>query len=141
MHRKDKEIEQGQLKEYQRLSRPMRDSWESGDFWIAYAARNKFAFDAIYWEKIDRRFFGAVDCSVDDVWKHRLGLFNGEEKDEMENLVALKLREMKTRILAWDPDDYTLARLKVQEEMVISKEDPGLTDHLHRTTSSESPIV
>jgi len=35
-----------------------------------------------------------------------------EETNEMESLVALKLGEMKTRILAWDPDDYTLATMK-----------------------------
>ncbi|CAG8359274.1 unnamed protein product [Penicillium salamii] len=123
----DKMIEQGHLKEYQRLSKPIRDSWKSGDFWIAYAARNNFAFDAIYWEKIDRRFFGTVDCSIDDLWEHRLDLLNDKEKAEMESLVAQKPRDMETRILAWDPDDYTLARLNVREEIVIAKEDLGLS--------------
>jgi hypothetical protein len=50
IHREDEEIKKGRLKECQRLSSQMRKSWESGDFWIAYAARNNFAFDAIYWE-------------------------------------------------------------------------------------------
>ena len=37
----------------------------------------------------------------------------------MEQLVARKQKEMKTRILAWDPDEYTMAfsqQLKRQEE-------------------------
>ena len=41
------------------------------------------------------------------------------ERDEMEQLVARKLEEMKTRALAWDPDEYTLAfhqQLKEQRE-------------------------
>ncbi|CAG7942047.1 unnamed protein product [Penicillium salamii] len=130
-HREDKMVEQGQLKEYQRLSKPMHDSWKSGDFWITYAASNSFAFDSIYWEKIDRRFFGTVDCSTDDLWKYRLDLLGKEEKDEMENLVAQKLRDMETRILAWDPDDYTLARLNVQEETVNAKEDSPLSGKFH----------
>ena len=30
------------------LSTYMRDSWESGRFWLNYAARDNWAFDAIY---------------------------------------------------------------------------------------------
>lgn len=56
INREDEAIRKGQLNDNQRLSGPMRESWKSGDFWIAYAARNNFAFDAIYWQKIDRRF-------------------------------------------------------------------------------------
>ncbi|KAJ5617043.1 hypothetical protein N7537_002157 [Penicillium hordei] len=58
--REDEAISKGQLNSNQRLSGPMRESRKSGDFWIAYAARNNFAFDAIYWQKIDRRFFGST---------------------------------------------------------------------------------
>jgi aminoglycoside phosphotransferase (APT) family kinase protein len=57
-YQEDKAIEQGWLKSTQRLSGLMQESWESGDFWIAYAARNNFAFDLIYWHKIDQRFLG-----------------------------------------------------------------------------------
>jgi hypothetical protein len=31
-----------------------------GNFWIVYAALNSFAFDAIYWKKIDPLFFKAA---------------------------------------------------------------------------------
>jgi hypothetical protein len=42
-----------------------------------------------------------------------------KEKKEMELLVARKLKEMNTRILAWDPDEYTVAfrqQVKSREE-------------------------
>lgn len=132
IHHEDKQIKQGQLKQYQRLSIPMRDSWESGDFWISYAARINFAFDAIYWEKIDKRFFGAVEGHIDDVWKQRLNLLGDKELEEMENLVAAKLNNMESRVLAWDPDDYTLAVLESrtvsesQKEMSATEQKIGL---------------
>ncbi|KAJ5139022.1 uncharacterized protein N7515_003870 [Penicillium bovifimosum] len=96
--------------ESERLSSRMRHSWESGDFWIMYAARNNFAFDAIYWNKIDRRFFGSStsDDNICDVWKKRLHLLEPEEKEIMDKYVDLKLQENETRLLSWDPDQYTL---------------------------------
>lgn len=57
-------IERGLLAKEHRLSTYMRDSWESGDFWVNYAVRRSWAFDMIYWAKIDRRFFG--DGNLDD---------------------------------------------------------------------------
>ncbi|PLB43302.1 hypothetical protein P170DRAFT_419194 [Aspergillus steynii IBT 23096] len=119
----DKAIKQGQLAEEQRLSGPMRDSWESGDFWIVYAARNNFAFDAIFWEKIDGRFFGSSSCSVEDVWRERLYLLTGGEKEEMEELVALKVGEMGSRVLAWDPDEYTLSYIEKAKTDTLKEED------------------
>ncbi|KAF9889267.1 hypothetical protein FE257_007580 [Aspergillus nanangensis] len=66
----DEAIRAGQLMETQRLSGPMRDSWKSGDFWIMYAARNNFAFDSVYWGKIDQRFFGSTQSlDPDNAWK------------------------------------------------------------------------
>ncbi|KAK1146750.1 hypothetical protein N8T08_002511 [Aspergillus melleus] len=111
----DDAIEQGRMEENQRLSGPMRHSWESGDFWIAYAARNNFAFDAIYWENIYQRFFGTTDCDMDGIWRQRLDLLNDLEKCEMEDLVDRKTREMETRALAWDPSEYTLSRMNIAE--------------------------
>ena len=64
INREDKAIKKSQLKEDQRLSGPMQESWESGDFWIAYIARNNFAFDATYWQKIDSRFFGPTSVLI-----------------------------------------------------------------------------
>lgn len=102
----DTAIKQGRWGEDQRLFDPMRESWESGDFWIMYAASHSFAFDAIYWQKIDPRFFGPAE-NPEGAWKERLDLLDEKEKDEMELLVARKLKEMNTRILAWYPDEYT----------------------------------
>ncbi|KAF7716911.1 Uncharacterized protein PECH_000697 [Penicillium ucsense] len=98
------------LEESQRLSSRMRHSWESGDFWIMYAARNNFAFDSIYWNKIDQRFFGSSqsDDNVCEAWKKRLHLLEPEEQEIMDKYVELKLQENETRLLAWDPDQYTL---------------------------------
>jgi len=36
----------------------MLRSWTSGDFWIPCAGGKSWAFDAIFWTRIDRRFFG-----------------------------------------------------------------------------------
>ncbi|EKV06864.1 Aminoglycoside phosphotransferase [Penicillium digitatum] len=111
MNCEDEAIRKKQLAESQRLSGSMRRSWESGDFWIMYAARNNFAFDAIYWQKIDQRFFGPTACeSVDfcDIWKMRLDLLEPEEQEFMQKHVDLKLKEMEaSKILAWDPDENT----------------------------------
>lgn len=74
----DTAIQQGRLGEDQRLSSPMRKSWESGGFWIMYAALNSFAFDTIYWQKIDPRFFGPTD-NPEVAWKERLGLLDEKE--------------------------------------------------------------
>ncbi|KAJ5215220.1 uncharacterized protein N7498_001627 [Penicillium cinerascens] len=105
------------LEESQRLSSWMRHSWESGDFWIMYAARNNFAFDAIYWNKIDQRFFGSnkSDDNIYDVWKKRLRLLEPEEKEIMDKYVDLKLQENETRLLSWDPDPYTLEYMAKME--------------------------
>lgn len=59
----DAMIASGRLREDQRLSHKMRESWESSDFWIAYAARKSFAFDCVYWRRLDPLFFGT---EVDD---------------------------------------------------------------------------
>ena len=115
--REDEAISQGWLQDDQRLSGAMRESWESGDFWIAYAARCNFAFDVIYWQKIDQRFFGPTKGDDYDVaWKERIDLLGDKEKEGMEELVARKLEEMKTRVLAWEPDEYTLGHTDIKEK-------------------------
>ncbi|EAW11007.1 phosphotransferase family protein [Aspergillus clavatus NRRL 1] len=128
----DKAIEQGWLKNTQRLSGPMQDSWASGDFWIAYAARNNFAFDLIYWHRIDQRFFGPTSSPIDDVWKQRLDLLAPEETADIERFVAIKLEEMKTRVLAWDPDDYTkeLAEKGSEDSAAQGGENGGADDRV-----------
>ncbi|KAJ5704465.1 hypothetical protein N7447_004382 [Penicillium robsamsonii] len=115
--REDTEIQKGQIKENQRLSSYMQRSWDSGNFWIVYAALNSFAFDAIYWKKIDPLFFGAAQ-SPETAWKERLGLLGEKEIEEMEQLVVRKLEEKETRILKWDPDEYTVEAIAQAAEVV-----------------------
>lgn len=62
------------------------------------------AFDAIYWLKIDPRFFGSAG-NPETAWNERIELLDGAERDEMEALVTRKLEEMNTRVLEWDPDE------------------------------------
>lgn len=50
-------IEDGRLKESEISSTRMRESWESGCFWLTYAARRTWAFDAIYWKILDKKSF------------------------------------------------------------------------------------
>src|SRR3954447_18396191 len=91
-------IQQGRLAESQRLPTAMRRSWESGEFWIMYDAKNNIAFDAIYWQKIDERFFGSTksgDGEYCDNWKQRPHLLELEEQEFMEKRVDLKLNEME----------------------------------------------
>lgn len=86
---KDREqaaIDRGIMEESDRLSEYMLRSWESGDFWLNYAARKSWAFDMIYWAKIDRRFFGDGDLS------DRIELLTPEERAEMEGFVQMKLK-------------------------------------------------
>lgn len=101
--REDAAINQGILTEEQRLAENMRRSWESGDFWVNYAARRSWAFDLIYWEKIDKRFFG------NEGMEDRLKLLTREERDNMDGFIQRKLAEKEERTLidwtAMEPAD------------------------------------
>jgi hypothetical protein len=82
-----------------------------------------FAFDAIYWQKIDSRFFGPSRCfDTADAWKERLEYLDDEERGDLERLVVQKLEEMKSRGLAWDPDEYTLSLIDIAKKKEISEE-------------------
>ncbi|KAL4901175.1 hypothetical protein BDW74DRAFT_187830 [Aspergillus multicolor] len=100
-------IERGRLSEDQRLSGHMRRSWDTGDFWVAYAARKPFAFDFIFWKKLDTRFFGPGTISDEDRWTERIDLLDERGKEDMETLVKRKMEEAKERVLAWEPDEAT----------------------------------
>ncbi|TPX18765.1 uncharacterized protein E0L32_011514 [Thyridium curvatum] len=89
------------------LSQHMRESWETGRFWLNYAARKSWAFDAIFWNFLDERFFGTRDAEVPDeeLWKARIDLLSYEEQQAMEPLVKRKMQESEERILVeWEPD-------------------------------------
>lgn len=88
------------------LSAHMRESWETGRFWLNYAARKSWAFDSVFWTFLDERFFGARDLGVSDtdLWKTRLHLLSEEQQQMMEPFVKRKMDESRDRILVeWDP--------------------------------------
>ncbi|KAJ5939518.1 hypothetical protein N7466_002652 [Penicillium verhagenii] len=110
----DEAIRNKQLVESQRLSSRMRLSWESGSFWIMYAARNNFAFDKIYWEKIDQRFYGSTTHQTDNIcdnWRMRLHLLEPGEWEVIEGYVRSKLEEKQEekqeQKLTWNAGQYT----------------------------------
>lgn len=84
-----------------RLAAYMRESWRTGRFWLNYAARKSWAFDAIYWRYLDERFFGerGKDIPTEQLWKTRLSLLNQEERVAMEPFVQTKMEELKERVL------------------------------------------
>ncbi|UZP40467.1 hypothetical protein NXS19_008283 [Fusarium pseudograminearum] len=89
-----------------KLSAYMRESWSSGRFWLKYATRKSWAFDAIYWKFLDERFFGPRDeiNQEDSYWRARMHLLGEKGRQDMETFVVKKMDEIKERILVdWDP--------------------------------------
>jgi len=87
------------------LSAYMRESWETGRFWLNYAARRSWAFDTVYWKYLDEKFFGGRegDVPVGKLWRTRVHLLGEEEKAAMEPLVQTKMEEVQERVLVeWD---------------------------------------
>ncbi|TLD07305.1 hypothetical protein PgNI_10440 [Pyricularia grisea] len=85
------------------LSAYMRESWATGRFWLNYAARKSWAFDAIYWKYLDQNFFGKRDENIPmhELWKTRVHLLN-QERGAMD-MVQIKMEESKERVLVeWD---------------------------------------
>lgn len=110
----DTAIAYGALQEDQQLSCKMRESWANSDFWTVYAARKNFAFDCVFWKKLDPRFFGPdgqnTNTPPEDTWMKRFGLLDEHTRVAMESFVDKKMAETETRALAWDPDEYTLTQ-------------------------------
>lgn len=71
----------------------MAQSTENGIFWFCLAARKNFMFDDIYWEFLDRKYFG--QGSLED----RLALLSQEELDGLENLVSVKMQQASENVL------------------------------------------
>ncbi|KAL3420278.1 phosphotransferase [Phlyctema vagabunda] len=96
------------------LSTQMRASWETGRFWLNYAAKNSWAFDTIFWKYLDEKFFGTrEDVPEDDLWRTRVDLLTEGEKAAMEPFVEWKMNDKKERILVdWDSDE---ARQRLSE--------------------------
>lgn len=95
---KEKEAtERGTLRGDQILSGRMRRSWETGAFWVDYAARKSWAFDHIFFNRLDEKFFGKVEG---DWLVHRLPLLTEEQRHGMEPFVQSKMAQRADRKLA-----------------------------------------
>ncbi len=83
------------------LSAYMRESWETGRFWLNYAARKSWAFDTVFWKYLDERFFGERDKDIpaQELWKTRVQLLSQDERAAMEPFVHIKMEESKERVL------------------------------------------
>lgn len=107
------ELEKGVDLEGHHLRKPwsvyMRQSWETGRFWLNYAIRKGWAFDSIYWKILDERFFGErpKDTVKEGYWRSRMYLLTEKEREAMEPFVARKMSKLKERILVddWDEDE------------------------------------
>ncbi|KAH3969883.1 hypothetical protein HBH64_151780 [Parastagonospora nodorum] len=62
------------------LSVRMRESWASGRFWFNYGIRNSFDVDAVYWAALHKDGDGMLDEEI---------------REEMEDLVDLKMDQLK----------------------------------------------
>lgn len=88
------------------LSTYMRESWETGRFFLSYAARKSWAFDAMYWKYLDKKFFQPREhgTAKEDLWKTRIDLLTEAEREAMEPFVECKMAEKEDRrIVDWDP--------------------------------------
>ncbi|KAL2754155.1 hypothetical protein ACRALDRAFT_1056424 [Sodiomyces alcalophilus JCM 7366] len=78
------------------LSTYMRESWETGRFWLNYAARKSWAFDTIFWKYLDKRFFGdREDVPKHDLWKTRIHLLSEDEQRAMDPFVERRWRSQR----------------------------------------------
>lgn len=81
------------------LSQRMRDNWDSGDFWLFWAACNSYSFDPAYWKHIDERFHGLnISRGFFGRWRE----CKRSAVDEIERVVDIKLEEKKrNRLIPW----------------------------------------
>jgi aminoglycoside phosphotransferase (APT) family kinase protein len=90
------------------LSTYMRESWETGRFFLTYGARKSWVFDCMYWKFLDERFFGERESDVPkkDLWRTRVHLLSEEERMAMDSFVERKMNESKeARIVDWNSDE------------------------------------
>lgn len=81
-----RKIKDGSLLESQRLSIAMKNSLETGLFWICLASRHSSMFDEIYWSFIDPKYFGPF-TTIED----RLGLLSPAEREDIDSVVEQKM--------------------------------------------------
>ncbi|XWW93415.1 hypothetical protein V2A60_001348 [Cordyceps javanica] len=98
------------------LSEYMLDSWEKGRFWLNYAARKSWAFDAMYCKYLDERFFGERKqaSASEPFWKTRVDLLNRQEQLAMDAFVTMKMNDVQVRKLdSWAPGEARRHMAKV----------------------------
>lgn len=102
----DAEMAEGEHAHQLPLGAYMRESWETGRFWLSYAARKSAAFDFIYWNYLDERFFGVREAvAKHELWKTRIHLLSDGERNAMESFADTKMAESEERILVdWTPE-------------------------------------
>ena len=90
-----------------KLSEYMHESWKMGRFWLSYAARKSWAFDAIYWKYLDERFFGERQLgSSQQLWEARIGMLSCRERMAMDAFVEKKMTDSQARTLvSWKPGE------------------------------------
>ncbi|KAH8656616.1 phosphotransferase [Tricladium varicosporioides] len=90
------------------LAQKMRESWETGRFWLNYVARKSWAFDCVYWKFLDEKLFGerGNDILKKDLWKARINLLSDEERRGIEPFVERKMEQIEERVLVeWHEED------------------------------------
>jgi hypothetical protein len=81
------------------LSVRMRENWDSGAFWVNYAARKPYSFDPTFWKQIDERFFGPNPRGG---YEDRLPLLPEPARRRIEWLVKRKMQEDQDyRMVDW----------------------------------------
>ncbi|KAG8158152.1 hypothetical protein KVR01_011913 [Diaporthe batatas] len=75
------------------MSKRMAQHWENGRFFVDYCARRNFGFDPIYWQILDKKFFGKNKTGL--LLKRgrhtgRLNLLSDQERAQMTVLVKWK---------------------------------------------------
>ncbi|KAB5580948.1 hypothetical protein GE09DRAFT_1213383 [Coniochaeta sp. 2T2.1] len=76
------------------LSARMRENWDSGSFWVNFAARKPYSFEPMYWKQIDERFYGPNPRGG---YEDRLALLPERARKRIDWLVAQKMKEEKEK--------------------------------------------
>lgn len=107
-------------------SQYMQESWSTGRFWLSYAVRKSWAFDAAYWNFLDERFFGKREKGV-PLWRARKQLLSRRERRLMVPLLRRKLEDCQHRtVINWEPGEASrllahFTEVDVNEELADCK--------------------
>lgn len=68
-----------------------------------FRSENSWAFNLIFWRYLDPKYFGPNKAADH---RARLGRFTQKQREAMEDLVTVKMKEGRERKLReWDPDE------------------------------------